>query len=105
MPAASTGRGGCGSGWTVRRWAATKATCHGSIGTTSTPRPRADRRDTRTYRGDTRRRGAGGRAGACHFVSPPLYFFGGLRVFTGHVGGRRVSSPGRTTHSETRAAA
>src|SRR6266536_2995849 len=34
MPAASTGCGRCGSGWTVRRWAATKATCHGSIGTT-----------------------------------------------------------------------
>ena len=32
----STGCGRCGSGWTVRRWAATKAACHGSVGTTST---------------------------------------------------------------------
>src|SRR6202011_1735691 len=55
MPAASTGCGRCGSGWTVRRWAATKATWHGSIGTTSTPRPRVDRRDRRTCRRDTGR--------------------------------------------------
>ncbi len=35
MRAASTDCGRCGSGWTVRRWAATKAICHGFIGTTS----------------------------------------------------------------------
>ncbi len=38
MPAASTHCGRCGSGWTARRWAATKATGHGFIGTTSTLR-------------------------------------------------------------------
>src|SRR2546430_10269916 len=57
MRAAWTGSGRCGSGWTGRRWAAMKGTCHGSIGTTSTRRPRADRRDeptTSTLDGQTK---------------------------------------------------
>jgi len=51
--AASTGCGRCGSGWTVHRWAATKAICRGSIATTSTLRPLANRRDARACRPDT----------------------------------------------------
>jgi len=65
--AASTGCGRCGSGWTVRRWAATKATCHGSAGTTSTPRPQGNRRDTRRYRPDTS--GGMADAGTCPMTS------------------------------------
>ena len=41
--------------WTMWQWldraplGRNKATCHGSIGTTSTPRPQSNRHDTRTY--------------------------------------------------------
>ena len=48
IPAALTGCGHYGNGWIVRLSAATKATCHGSIGTTSTPQIRTDRRDPQT---------------------------------------------------------
>ena len=50
-PAAWTGCGRCGSGWTVRHWAAMRATCPGSTGTTSTQWLRMDRRDARASRG------------------------------------------------------